>query len=204
MTVTKRVITKAERQAATVAAIAARVVERWPKVEDVAAALAPPTLRAAAPHDGGRASGHPDPTAVIALGHPGYDDLRDAVEAWVEQGKWIEQRQIQFLKEHPDIASAKRDDLKGLCTEPGCDFRAERRGLCWHHYRNVLHTPDQAHHHASTPDVLESANSSVVGLLTATSSVVCGQCGWTVEHDGTDHTRALELLAAHKAEAHAA
>jgi hypothetical protein len=137
---TKRLISVPERHASTVAAIAARVVTRWGQVENVAAALTAPTMRAAGSRDGGRSSEHPDPTANIALhkAHQDYDDLREAVHAWLEQGKWIEARQVQYLREHPDFVQQKSDDLKGLCTEAGCDFNQERRGKCWSHYRAEL------------------------------------------------------------------
>jgi hypothetical protein len=192
VTVVKRLITTPERHAATVATIAARVAERWPKVEAVAAALTPPTLRAATSRDGGRNSDHPDPTANIALGHQDYDDLREAVSAWLEQGKWIEQQQIGYLKDHPETVSSKADDLKSLCTEPGCDFRAERKGMCWHHYRNQpVHTPDQAGCALSThgSDRTGSVAQSVPppALVEAT----CGRCGWTTAALDSEHGRLL-------------
>jgi hypothetical protein len=190
MTVTKRLITTPERHAATVATIAARVAERWPKVEAVAAALTPPTLRAATSRDGGRNSDHPDPTANIALGHQDYDDLREAVSAWLEQGKWIEQQQIGYLKDHPETVSSKADDLKSLCTEPGCDFRAVRRGTCWHHYEQALtaeKAADLPYHTSTTPGCYIPDSSSPVPLVEAT----CGRCGRTFPARDSEHGRLL-------------
>jgi hypothetical protein len=190
MTVTKRLITTPERHAATVATIAARVAERWPKVEAVAAALTPPTLRAATSRDGGRNSDHPDPTANIALGHQDYDDLREAVSAWLEQGKWIEQQQIGYLKDHPETHAAKTDALKTLCVYPGCDFdKIAARGLCWYHYRNTPQDADQANHAPSKPNVLER------GTIQASASprveATCGRCGRTFPARDSEHARLL-------------
>lgn len=194
-TYTKRLITKSERQASTVHAIAQRVTERWPKVEAVAAALAPPTITASGSHDGGRPSGHADPTARIALGHPGYDELREAVAAWLEQGKWIEERQIAYLKEHPELASAKLDSLKGLCHIGGCDFDAVRRGMCWHHYQIELDNEKTASHHTATTPVIQSAtNGSPVSvepeLPKYTATMQCIHCGETFTADGPDDIQA--------------
>lgn len=221
MSVQKRLVTVGERHTATVAAIAARVEARWPKVEAVAAALTPPTLRAAGTSDGHGKGGHADPVATVVLFNVGgtddeenpdakdryaYDDLRDAVRAWLEQGKAIEREQIRYLKEHPDTHSQRTDDLKSLCTDVGCDFRAERQGLCWKHYRqhlagDGLHTPDQDIRAPSTPDCyIPDSSSPVAPSSTSGTTATCGRCGWTTPAQDAEHAQLL--LAEHHIDGH--
>jgi hypothetical protein len=183
-----------ERQASAVASIATRVAQRWHHVTTVAAAFAPPPLRAATARDGGRTGGHADPVAAIVINdaRDDYDELTEAIHAWLEQGKWIEHRQITYLREHPDTHATRTDDLKALCHHAGCDFNAVRRGLCWHHYQAELdaernleldHPP-----HATTLELASAASSSpvtpVAGLCTAT--VECIPCGQTFTASGFD------------------
>lgn len=200
---TKRIITAQERQLSATADIANRVGVSWPRVEAVAAALGRPTLRAAAPRDGGRSADHPDPVAGIAFDHEPYDELRDAIHAWLEQGKWIEQRSIAYLRDHPVDAAAKVDSLKSLCHEPGCDFDAVRRGLCWHHYERQLDAErgaDQDHHTLATVVLASSASSSPLTPASSTASVWCSTCGedYAVPAGGNP----VAWLAEHRRERH--
>lgn len=213
---TKRLITLAERQLSTVTTIASRLTASWPRVEAVAAALASPTLRAASPRDGGRSTDHPDPVASIAFDHEAYDELRDAVHAWLEQGKWIEHRSIAYLRDHPASVAAKVDSLKALCHEPGCDFDAVRRGLCWHHYERQLaaeKSSDLQCHTPTTPSATFPASGHPSALsegddldswsisetrgpgIASQVEATCGRCGWTTP--AHDATHALQLLADH-------
>lgn len=224
MTVPKRLITTPERHASTVAAIAARVAERWPKVEAVAAAMAPPTMRASGGGTGRSAGGHADPVAANVVARIGgvddeedpsardrlsYDDLVEATNAWLEQGKWIERRQVEYLREHPDTAAAKTDALKTLCVYPGCDFdKIAARGLCWHHYRrevnavDALQDADQGGCFASkrecdTTAIVEQSASRKVEAIRTTWCRICGAD--VPVPDGVDPAAAVE---AHGVEVH--
>ncbi len=186
----KRYISLPERHAATVEAIAHRVTQAWPVVLQVSAAQAPPTLRAAGSRDGGRSSDHPDPTSAIAFGHPDFDELCDAIYAWMEQGRWIEVRVNNLLRQHPELARAADAELLRLrCADPVCTNNAVRSGLCRRHWDEHRLNRPQPDARTSTPNVVEPGSFATVTCMTCGSDypVPAGTdpATWLKQHKAT-------------------
>lgn len=200
MSFTKRRITVPERELTAVADMASVLAHQWSAYEATCAALAPPTITAAG--EPGRSGNVPDPTAAIALGHDQYDDVRDAVHAWMEQGRWITARVTGIIREHHDLARDAEATLKAIrcdgTIDPTCTRNAVRRGLCWACYvrdrRQTAKADDQACHAkvTSSATVCDTESTSVpvepqfpvAGLVTA--EVECLPCGQRFVASGFD------------------
>ena len=136
-TYTKRRISTAERQLDVVASIAARLGHRWAAITTAAVAMAPTVMRAAGGGIG-RTSDVSDPTSSIALGHPHWDELLEAVEAWTEQGRWIEQQVGRYERETPQAIGVEKNTTRCI-ADPLCNREAvvgnsatnKWAGHCW-------------------------------------------------------------------------
>lgn len=200
MTVNKRRITVPERQLAAVADMASVLAHQWSAYEATCAALAPPTIAAAG--EPGRSGNTPNPTATIALGHEQYDDTREAVHAWLEQGRWLTSRVTGTLREHHDLARDADATLKALrcdgTVDPTCTRNAVKGGLCHAciKRRQRASTPDGGHVHRdqvdsgklTTRDPVEPQLPATFQRYTAV--MACNLCGETFRAEGADDVQA--------------
>lgn len=146
MTVQKRRVDRSETEARAVADIAAWVAHMWPTYRGTEAAKAKPTMRAGgAP---GRSSEVPDPTHAIVASLAHYDETCEAVAAWLAQGRWIQARMRETLRDEPELArQAAAEASRMRCSgevDPTCTRNAVRKGLCWRCYRTTLEPTEAA------------------------------------------------------------
>ena len=190
-TYTKRRISTAERQLDVVASIAARLGHRWAAITTAAVAMAPTVMRAAGGGIG-RTSDVSDPTSSIALGHPHWDELLEAVEAWTEQGRWIEQQVGRYERETPQAIGVEKNTTRCI-ADPLCNREAvvgnsatnKWAGYCWRCIKNTQRRQtENVQHNADTvqESVIDTASVTPAppGANTSSSSVWCHLC--TLDH----------------------
>jgi hypothetical protein len=196
MTVTRRA-SAPERQLAAVAQLAEQLAHQWDAYLATVAALAPPLLRAAG-RDPGRGSGHADPTANLVLACTPHDDIVEAIDAWLAQGRWIAERMLHpVAAEGPRAALGERERRAALCADPLCGSYAVARGLCKPHYDAERYRERVGD---STSDGGRSTSSVLGSVTPATSARIegtCGRCGTKVHGVSVSHVH--DLLAEHHA-----
>lgn len=195
------------RQLDAVAAIAAQLGHQWDAYLATVAALAPPLLRAAG-RDPGRGSGHADPTVTLVLARDHHDEILEAIDAWLAQGRWIQDRMRAPLgAEGPGARDAELDRSRLRCSgavDPTCIRYAvvsnspgnKWAGLCWTCIKRAqrsVQDADQDHHSTVQAGVLSRGSRPTSAPIEGT----CGRCGATVH--GTTVSTVRDLLAAHHA-----
>jgi 5-methylcytosine-specific restriction endonuclease McrA len=207
VSVQKRHVTPLARQLAeleAIAQIAAQAAHTWNAYVSVEAALAAPTLKAAGGNgDTVHSSDVPDPTwaivASLGVGEiTGIEETREAIGGALTQMRYIQRLMGAKLRQHPDVASESEAIAKALrcdgSVDPTCTRNAVRGGKCWACYQKLRRERDNG-----TPNVV---NVSLVEVGPSTVDATCGRCGSVFP--ASTQAEALELLAAHKAEEHAA